>query len=235
MSENARPPSRTTGQQQGNRGRESTTTSNGNSNGNTSVGNNSNPRRLSMMVLFMVGIMLLVSLAGSIRTMQSMGQLYKALEESINYDRSGFLPNTEENRNSNQQQQQIPSPLSLASSPTNTNPNLPTPDDRRATEQNHHHHEGTNHDPNREQDAELPPPQPAIEVDDMNIVLFYADDWTFRTLGHINPNVLTPNIDEMIRNGVLFRHNCVTTSICWQSRATLNTGLYVAVHGMVRM
>jgi hypothetical protein len=64
----------------------------------------------------------------------------------------------------------------------------------------------------------------------MNIVLFYADDWTFQTLGMVNPAVLTPNIDQLAREGMLFRQNSVTTSICWQSRASLFTSLYVAVH-----
>jgi hypothetical protein len=64
----------------------------------------------------------------------------------------------------------------------------------------------------------------------MNIVLLYADDWTFQTLGMVNPAVLTPNIDQLAREGMLFRQNSVTTSICWQSRASLFTSLYVAVH-----
>ena len=38
----------------------------------------------------------------------------------------------------------------------------------------------------------------------MNIILFYADDWTFRTLGAVNDIVKTPNIDGMARNGMLF-------------------------------
>ena len=64
----------------------------------------------------------------------------------------------------------------------------------------------------------------------MNIILFYADDWTFRTLGAVNDIVKTPNIDGMARNGMLFTHNCVTTSICWISRATLYTGMYASRH-----
>jgi len=73
------------------------------------------------------------------------------------------------------------------------------------------------------------------QFDDMNIVLLYADDWTWRTLGAINPIVKTPHLDAMARRGVLFTHNCVTTSICWQSRASLMTSLYVAVHQHVKI
>jgi arylsulfatase len=32
----------------------------------------------------------------------------------------------------------------------------------------------------------------------------------------------------------LFTHNCVTTSVCWMSRATLMTGQYVSTHGIVK-
>lgn len=77
--------------------------------------------------------------------------------------------------------------------------------------------------------------------DPLNIVLFYADDWSFRTIGAMeralkNTNykvpefVKTPNIDRMAENGVLFTHNCVTTSICMVSRATLYTGQYASRH-----
>jgi arylsulfatase len=64
----------------------------------------------------------------------------------------------------------------------------------------------------------------------LNIVLFYADDWTMKILGKLNPLVQTPNIDRMADNGMLFTNNCVTTSICWMSRATLMTGVYSARH-----
>jgi hypothetical protein len=80
--------------------------------------------------------------------------------------------------------------------------------------------------------ATLPPP-PAQEP--LNIVLFYADDWTLKALGALNPDVSTPHIDEMANNGVLFTHNCVTTSICWISRNTLATGVYAAVHRNVKI
>ena len=76
---------------------------------------------------------------------------------------------------------------------------------------------------------------PPEDHEPLNIVLFYADDWTLKVLGKLNPHVLTPNIDEMADNGMLFRENCVTTSICWISRATLVTGVYAAVHRQVKI
>ncbi|KAL9191474.1 hypothetical protein ACHAXT_001180 [Thalassiosira profunda] len=65
----------------------------------------------------------------------------------------------------------------------------------------------------------------------MNIVLFYADDWRHDTLGAAgNPVVKTPVLDALAKEGVRFTENCVTTSICWVSRATLYSGQYLARH-----
>ena len=66
----------------------------------------------------------------------------------------------------------------------------------------------------------------------LNVVLFYADDWTYYTLGAMgNKFVHTPNLDRLAREeGILFTRNCVVTSVCMQSRATLYTGQYSSVH-----
>eukprot|EP00980_Cylindrotheca_fusiformis_P000105 scaffold19_cov114-Cylindrotheca_fusiformis.AAC.52 len=58
----------------------------------------------------------------------------------------------------------------------------------------------------------------------------HRDDWTLKVVGKLNPLVNTPNIDHMADNGIMFTQNCVTTSVCWMSRATLMTGLYSARH-----
>jgi hypothetical protein len=66
----------------------------------------------------------------------------------------------------------------------------------------------------------------------LNILLLYADDWRHDTLGAASNNsvVKTPFLDALAKQGVRFRHNCVTTSVCWISRATLNTGQYYSRH-----
>ena len=65
----------------------------------------------------------------------------------------------------------------------------------------------------------------------MNIVLFYADDWRHDTLGAAgNPIVQTPVLDALAKEGVRFTENCVTTSLCWVSRASLYSGQYLARH-----
>jgi arylsulfatase A-like enzyme len=66
----------------------------------------------------------------------------------------------------------------------------------------------------------------------LNIVLLYADDWRHDTLGSAgHPIVQTPRLDALAREGVRFTHNCVTTSICGVSRASLLTGQWMARHG----
>ena len=65
-----------------------------------------------------------------------------------------------------------------------------------------------------------------------NVVILYADDWRFDTLGCAgNPIVKTPNLDALASKGVRFSNNCVTTSICGVSRATLFTGQWMSRHG----
>lgn len=76
---------------------------------------------------------------------------------------------------------------------------------------------------------------PTVEDERLNIVLLYADDWTLKVLGKLNPHVQTPNVDKLADEGMLFPYNCVTTSICWISRGTLATGTYAAVHRHVKI
>lgn len=68
--------------------------------------------------------------------------------------------------------------------------------------------------------------------DRLNVVVLYADDWRHDTLGCAgHPIVKTPNIDRLASNGVRFKNNYVTTSICGVSRATLLTGQWMSRHG----
>jgi len=66
----------------------------------------------------------------------------------------------------------------------------------------------------------------------LNIVLLYADDWRFDTLGCAgNPVVKTPHLDRLAKQGVRFTNNQVTTSICGVSRASMLTGQWMSRHG----
>ena len=68
--------------------------------------------------------------------------------------------------------------------------------------------------------------------DRVNVVILYADDWRFDTLGVAGNAVLkTPNLDALAADGFRFTHGCVTTSICGVSRASLFTGQWMSRHG----
>ncbi|KAI2510206.1 protein of unknown function (DUF4976) [Fragilaria crotonensis] len=65
----------------------------------------------------------------------------------------------------------------------------------------------------------------------LNILILYGDDWRHDSIGSANASIVrTPFFDWLADQGVKFVHNCVTTSVCWISRATLYTGLYVSRH-----
>ncbi|EJK69638.1 hypothetical protein THAOC_09080 [Thalassiosira oceanica] len=80
------------------------------------------------------------------------------------------------------------------------------------------------------------PMTPQGNLTGMNILLLYADDWTHHTLSSyhktepINKVLKTPVLDALAADGIRFTHNCVTTSVCWISRATLYTGQYMSRH-----
>ena len=65
----------------------------------------------------------------------------------------------------------------------------------------------------------------------LNIVLLYADDWRHDSIGAANASIVrTPFLDWLATQGIRFTHNCVTTAVCWMSRATLYTGQYFSRH-----
>lgn len=72
----------------------------------------------------------------------------------------------------------------------------------------------------------------ALAAEPMNVVVLFADDWRHDTLGVAgNPVVKTPELDKLSTQGVRFTENCVTTSICGVSRASLFTGQWMSRHG----
>jgi arylsulfatase len=84
-------------------------------------------------------------------------------------------------------------------------------------------------------DANHPLLNPDYDGKPLNILLLYGDDWRHDSLGSATPLVQTPFLDELASQGVRFSHNCVTTSICWVSRATLFTGQYLSRHQSTRL
>jgi len=69
----------------------------------------------------------------------------------------------------------------------------------------------------------------------MNILLLYADDWRYDTLGSAgNTIVSTPALDDLSTHGIRFTHNCVTTSVCWVSRVSMFASLYLSRHNTTK-
>jgi len=67
-----------------------------------------------------------------------------------------------------------------------------------------------------------------------NILFITADQWRGDCLGCIgHPVVKTPNLDQLAKQGVLFRKHYTQTVPCGPSRASLFTGLYAMNHRSV--
>jgi N-acetylglucosamine-6-sulfatase len=67
-----------------------------------------------------------------------------------------------------------------------------------------------------------------------NILFILIDDMRFDSMscmGH--PFLKTPNLDRMAENGILFENGFVTTSLCSPSRASILTGQYAHIHGVL--
>jgi arylsulfatase A-like enzyme len=72
-------------------------------------------------------------------------------------------------------------------------------------------------------------------ADKMNVVFLLADDLRWNSLGCMgNPVVITPNIDQLARDGIRFNNACVTTAICMVSRASILSGQYMSRHKVTK-
>jgi len=69
-----------------------------------------------------------------------------------------------------------------------------------------------------------------------NILVLISDDQRWDQLRYsdnpIIPELKTPNIDRLARQGAYFRNAFVTTPICAVSRASIMSGRYASTHGM---
>lgn len=63
-----------------------------------------------------------------------------------------------------------------------------------------------------------------------NILFILTDDQRFDAIGYDNPEIQTPNLDKMARDGVIFNNCFVNTSICCVNRANVMTGQYSLRH-----
>ncbi len=64
-------------------------------------------------------------------------------------------------------------------------------------------------------------------ADRPNIIYLMADDQNTLSVGcYGNPDVKTPHMDQLARDGIVFDHHYNTTSICMASRSNVFTGMY---------
>jgi len=77
----------------------------------------------------------------------------------------------------------------------------------------------------------------ALAADRPNILFIFTDDHAPHAIGayggllaEVNP---TPNIDQLARQGMLFRHSFCTNSICGPSRAVIQTGKHSHLNGFM--
>ncbi len=65
-----------------------------------------------------------------------------------------------------------------------------------------------------------------------NIIFLMADDQCAYSVGcYGNKDVMTPQMDKLGRDGIIFHRHYNTTAICMASRATVMTGMYEYKHG----
>ncbi len=61
-----------------------------------------------------------------------------------------------------------------------------------------------------------------------NILFIFADDQAYNTLGALNPEIHTPHLDQLVKNGTLFtqayNQGAFSPAVCVASRASLITG-----------
>tara|TARA_R110002050_G_scaffold295966_1_gene455420 strand:- start:186 stop:1547 length:1362 start_codon:yes stop_codon:yes gene_type:complete len=68
-----------------------------------------------------------------------------------------------------------------------------------------------------------------------NFVVIFTDDQTYRAIGYNNSEVLTPNLDNLAKKGLIFNKAFTSTPVCAASRASVFTGLYPQTNGTVAL
>ena len=66
-----------------------------------------------------------------------------------------------------------------------------------------------------------------------NVIILIADQLRYQSCGFSDPRAITPNIDRLAREGMLFRNFVASTPVCSAFRASLLTGKYASSTGVV--
>lgn len=64
-----------------------------------------------------------------------------------------------------------------------------------------------------------------------NILLITSDQQHWNTIGAFNPEISTPNLDRLVREGTTFSRAYCPNPTCTPSRASIITGMYPSQHG----
>ncbi len=65
----------------------------------------------------------------------------------------------------------------------------------------------------------------------MNVLLITSDQQHWNTLGVLNPEIQTPNLDRLAAQGTLFTRAYCPNPTCTPTRASMITGMYPSQHG----
>lgn len=64
-----------------------------------------------------------------------------------------------------------------------------------------------------------------------NILHIVADQWHADMVGILNPEVITPNIDRIAREGIILVNHYTQNPICTPARVCFHSGQYCHNHG----
>ena len=74
---------------------------------------------------------------------------------------------------------------------------------------------------------------PRHSAEKPNIIIIFTDDQGYQDLGcYGSPDIKTPNIDQLAREGIRFTDFYVAANVCTPSRAGLLTGRYPVRMGL---
>ncbi|MFT4855973.1 MAG: arylsulfatase A-like enzyme [Algoriphagus sp.] len=76
---------------------------------------------------------------------------------------------------------------------------------------------------------------PADKSDEQkpNLVFILADQWRFEAVGYMgNPDVITPNLDKLAAESLIFENAVTVMAVCAPWRASFLTGQYPLTHGI---
>lgn len=72
----------------------------------------------------------------------------------------------------------------------------------------------------------------AADSERKNVIFIYTDDQNHDWIGYANPWIITPNLDRLAEQGMIFDHGVITLPICMPSRAAAVTGRHNLANGV---